>query len=151
MAKEIERKFLVESFPISLLNNIEGKEIKQYYINQKPEIRIRQMDDEFYLTIKKGEGLIREEFEIEIGKIDFENMQKLNQFDYIEKTRYLIPHNNHIIELDIYENIGLIIAEVEFTTVEESNHFIPPKWFDKELTGLPEFCNKNLAKMNNSK
>lgn len=151
MAKEIERKFLVESFPISLLNNIEGKEIKQYYINQKPEIRIRQMDDEFYLTIKKGEGLIREEFEIEIGKIDFENMQKLNQFDYIEKTRYLISHNNHIIELDIYENIGLIIAEVEFTTVEESNHFIPPKWFDKELTGLPEFCNKNLAKMNNSK
>ena len=151
MEKEIERKFLIENIPDGLLDNIENKEINQYYINQEPEVRIRQSDDKFYLTMKKGEGLIREEFEVEIGQIKPEDMQKLNKFDCIKKTRYFIPYDKFIIELDIYKNIELMTAEVEFTNEKDVKSFIPPEWFNKELTGLPEFSNKNLAKLNHVK
>ncbi|MBQ7353272.1 MAG: adenylate cyclase [Clostridia bacterium] len=144
---EIERKFIVNELPS--LENIQKKKIKQGYVTLSPELRVRQADDKYYLT-KKGEGfLIREEEEIEISASEGEKYfsQCANRLVY--KTRYYIPYKNHTIELDIYEknHKGLVVCEVEFSSVEEASGFIPPTWFGEEITENREYRNKYLALM----
>ena len=54
----------------------------------------------------------------------------------ISKKRYEIPHGAFTIELDIFEKDleGLVVAEVEFDSVEEANEYVPPHWFGEEVT-----------------
>ncbi|WP_295158213.1 hypothetical protein [Selenomonas sp. AE3005] len=67
---EIERQFLVKNLP-SL--PAEYETLRQGYVALEPEIRIRQLgDSHFVLTVKRGAGLVREEW---IGRI---------YFDYVE-------------------------------------------------------------------
>jgi CYTH domain-containing protein len=65
----------------------------------------------------------------------------------LRKKRVLIPYGQYTIELDLfdepYEN--LIIAEVEFASVEEADAFTPPDWFDEDVTGRKEYRNSYLA------
>ena len=63
------------------------------------------------------------------------------------KTRYYIPYDKHTIELDIYEGIfkGLIVAEVEFESLDEANLFTPPAWFGEDISNNIEYRNKILA------
>ena len=57
---EIERQFLVESLPFL---PTEYETIRQGYVALEPEIRIRQLgDSRFVLTVKRGAGLVREEW-----------------------------------------------------------------------------------------
>ena len=64
---EIERQFLVESLP-SLPTEYET--LRQGYVALEPEIRIRQLgDSHFVLIVKRGAGLVREEW---IGWIYFD-------------------------------------------------------------------------------
>lgn len=53
-----------------------------------------------------------------------------------------------LIELDVFAAPfeGLMIAEVEFPSVETANAFIPPAWFEKDVTNDPSYHNSNLAK-----
>jgi len=39
-----------------------------------------------------------------------------------------------------------MLAEVEFNTVDESNGYKAPGWFDREVTDDERFANRNLAK-----
>ena len=39
-----------------------------------------------------------------------------------------------------------IFAEVEFDSLEEANAFIPPAWFDKDVTDDPSYANSNISK-----
>lgn len=146
---EIERKFLIKSIPNYIKDNLsllEAKEIIQYYIGFAPEIRVRKSNDKYMLTIKMGEGLVRHEIEKEINEVQFNEIITFDKFPSVSKTRYNIPVDNNIIELDVYMNLGnLMTAEIEFDDVEKANNFIPPNWFDKELTGIKDFSNKNLA------
>lgn len=145
---EIERKFIVNELPS--LDNIPYKKIKQGYVTLSPELRVRQADDKYYLT-KKGEGfLIREEEEMEISASEGERYFSKCENRLVYKTRYYIPYEKYIIELDIYEkkHKGLVVCEVEFSTVNEANSFIPPMWFGEEITENREYRNKYLALMN---
>ena len=69
---EIERKFLMDGFPIGL-EVISEVEIEQGYISFDPEVRIRKATDrytgkeEFRITIKGNGDLIREEIETTIS------------------------------------------------------------------------------------
>ena len=67
----------------------------------------------------------------------------------ISKRRYVIPIDGSDlkIELDVFDDpfAPLIMAEVEFGSVEESEGFIPPDWFDKEVTEDPAYHNSNMA------
>lgn len=61
---EIERQFLVDRLP-QLPTDYEF--LRQGYVALLPEIRIRQIgDSDFRLTVKRGAGLVREEWETEI-------------------------------------------------------------------------------------
>lgn len=146
---EIERKFLIKEIPDYLKDNLdilEPKNIIQYYIGDNPEIRIRLSNNIFTLTIKSGQGLVRHEVETDITEEDFNSIINMGQFPYVSKTRYNVPIDNNIIELDIYENMeGLITAEVEFNTIEDAENFVPPNWFYTELTNKKGFSNRDLA------
>ena len=145
---EIERKFLVGVLPD--LNGVKSSEIVQGYVSFSPEIRVRRLDDKYYRT-EKGEGMVmREENEWEILKEEAEKMFKEVKTNLIEKTRYYIPYNKYVIELDIYKGIfkGLIVAEVEFETLDEAEKFTPPEWLIEDISEKREYRNKILALKN---
>lgn len=142
---EIERKFLVGEIPP--LGGVRKSEIVQGYVSFSPEIRVRQLDDKYYRT-EKGEGMLcREEKEWEIDKETAEKMFNEVKTNIIEKTRYYIPYNGYTIELDIYKGLfkGLIVAEVEFNSLEEAKGFTPPSWFLEDISEKREYRNKILA------
>ncbi len=147
---EIERKFLIDDFP----NHLQPKKeiiIEQAYISTNPVIRIRRANDDYILTVK-GKGLIkREEFELFITSEQYENLKQKIEYNLIEKTRYIYKDNNITYEIDkFYGKLkGLMIAEVEFENMEESDDFIPPNWIKKELSMDRRFQNSNLCKLEN--
>lgn len=146
--KEIERKFLVNFLPKNLNRYISNK-IVQGYVNcdSKKEVRVRQKGDLYFQTKKVGGGKVRIEDEIKIQKEKFNLLWNKTKGKRIEKIRYEIPYKKYVIELDIYEGDlkGLIVAEVEFNSVKESDKFIPPNWFGEEVTHIDNYKNKNLA------
>lgn len=143
---EIERKFLVKDCP--LLNTYPFKKIKQIYISTDPVIRIREMNDQFFLTVKSQGHMVREEFEMPITKEQFEALHKKGEGTPIIKTRYFIPIENGLTaELDIYtEDLdGLCTVEVEFTSIAAADSFMPPDWFGKDITLDNRYKNNHLA------
>lgn len=62
-------------------------------------------------------------------------------------------NENLVIELDIFEGEyqGLILAEVEFPSLEEAERFVPPKWFGRDVTLSGEYQNSRLSAGNTRK
>lgn len=142
---EIERKFLVKEIPC--LDGVKYSEIKQGYFSVSPEKRVREKDDKYYLT-EKGEGfLVRTEIEKEIDEKTALKYFDLSKNRIVEKRRYFLPYGNYTIELDIYggKHQGLVVAEVEFDSVEEANSFVPPAWFGEDITENKTYKNMVLA------
>ena len=142
---EIERKFLIKELP-DYLWKYESVSIEQFYIALNPEVRIRKINERHLLTFKTDGNLERKEMEIPITKLQFDNLKNMALFEGVYKTRYFIPEDKYICELDIYNNIkNLITVEVEFNSKQEADNFNVPKWFGHEITNIQEFKNKNLA------
>lgn len=146
-SKEIERKWLLKSVPPNLKD---GERIIQGYVTISPdgtEVRVRNKNNKYFLTIKSSGLLERNEVEIEITNNHFNNLWVFVNNKSLEKTRYKIFFQGKIIEIDIYSGKlkGLAVAEVEFNTITASKRFIPPEWFGKEVTFIKKYKNKNLA------
>lgn len=142
---EIERKFLVKELPD--LSGVKSSEIMQGYISILPEVRVRKLDNKYYRT-EKGEGMVaREEREWEITTEEAEKMLSEVKTNLIEKTRYYLPYGDYTIELDIYKGKfdGLVVCEIEFSTIEDANAFVPPTWFGEDISEKKEYRNKILA------
>jgi adenylate cyclase len=149
MAYEIERKFLVKELPPEI-DRYPHSEIMQGYLivtDNDIEVRIRKKGVLYSETVKAGSGLVRQESEKEITEKQFFDHWPLTEGKRIQKVRYEIEHEDVLIELDIYsgELEGLVVAEVEFESEEESSHFTPPDWFGEEVTHDERYKNKNLA------
>ena len=149
MAQEIERKFLVEGEFKSLA--FAQSRIMQGYISSKPgrTVRVRIRDDKGFLTIKgraDEAGLSRYEWEQEIPLADAQDLMKLCEPGMIDKIRYLIRSGSHVFEVDEFfgENEGLIMAEVELSSEDES--FDKPSFLGQEVTGDRRFYNSQLMK-----
>lgn len=143
---EIERKFTVKELPD--LSNYQYKRLTQAYLNTDPVIRIRREDEKYFLTYK-GKGLLaREEHNLPLNAESFEHLLPKADGLIISKTRYLIPYENYLIELDIFDGdlAPLIMAEVEFESEDEAHAFVPPSWFDKDVTQDKRYHNSNLSK-----
>jgi CYTH domain-containing protein len=111
---------------------------------------VRVADNKGYLTIKgKSEtnGLSRFEWEKEIPIKEAEALLKLCEPGIIDKRRYEVKYDKHIFEVDEFfgDNDGLIIAEVELNSEEET--YEKPKWLGKEVTGDIKYYNSQLSKM----
>lgn len=143
---EIERKFLVSQIP-NLSQATGQKIIEQSYISTSPVIRLRKSNDDHILTCK-GKGLLaREEFELTITKDEYDQLIKKVEGNPIKKTRYLLPYNQYLIELDVFDDFlkGLVVAEVEFTSIADAERFCPPSWFGTDVTQDGRYQNSQLT------
>ena len=147
MGKEIERKFLVDELPANL-DEYDFHNLEQGYLNTAPVVRVRKEDDTYYLTYK-GRGFIeREEYNLPLTEEAYLHLVAKSDGKIISKRRYLIPFNGYTIELDVFKEpfAPLVLAEVEFQTLEEANAFVPPAWFGRDVTSEPEYTNSYLSR-----
>ena len=143
---EIERKFLIKDLPKDL-TSYPCSQIEQAYLNENPVLRIRRKDDDYILTYKSKGMMAREESEFPLTKEAYEHLRTKADGKIISKTRYFIPLAPHTIELDVFHgDMGpLIMAEVEFASIEEANVFLPPDWFGQDVTMDRRYHNVNMA------
>ncbi|MFN8162876.1 MAG: CYTH domain-containing protein [Solirubrobacterales bacterium] len=149
MSLEIERKFLVAERP-GWLPTCAAERIEQGYLAlaEGVEVRLRSADDRRLLTVKQGDGAVREEVEIGLDEAQFRALWPLAQPRRLAKTRYRVPLEAGLeAEIDAYEEglEGLLVAEVEFGSEEASRDFSPPPWLGQEITGDPRYANRRLA------
>jgi adenylate cyclase len=146
MAFEIERKFLINDDSWNM-DSDNGTLLRQGYLNSKAErtVRVRISGNKGILTIKgKNENLTRKEFEYQIPLDEAMNLLQLCEKPIIEKTRYLIIKDKHTWEIDVFEgeNKGLIVAEIELTSEQET--FEIPSWLGKEVSFETKYYNSSL-------
>ena len=147
MAKEIERKFLVQDD--SWRGQQAGKAYRQGYLSTEKErtVRIRTAGDQAFMTVKGvSSGATRSEYEYEIPVRDANEMlDHLCKKPLIEKTRYRVQHDDLLWEIDEFagENGGLVLAEVELK--DENQEVSRPKWVGREVTDDPRYFNVNLV------
>lgn len=149
MATEIERKFLVRDD--SWLDDAhQGTVYRQGYLpcERTASVRVRVAGDKAYLNIKSAAlSVIRKEFEYEIPVHDAEDLlDNLCERPLIEKIRYLVDHEGHIWEIDVFEgeNDGLVVAELELSSQDE--RFARPPWLGDEVSDDPRYYNVSLVK-----
>ena len=147
MSLEIERRFLVK--------NDEWKEfitkktfIEQGYLSYKLDdwiIRIRFNGENFKIALKKHiRNFTNFEFEYLIPESDGEKIMS-NLSNTIKKERYLLEVNkkNWIIDCFKEKNFPLKVAEIELSNEKEKLRI--PSFISREITGLSNFSNFNLA------
>lgn len=149
MAQEIERKFLIAGDFRG--EAMESTQIVQGYLSSAEEhtVRVRISGKRGYITVKgvsDPSGIERFEWEKEIPVREAQDLIKLCNPGIIEKTRYKIKCGRHYFEVDEFhgENEGLIIAEVELSSPDES--FERPSWLGKEVTGDQRYYNSYLSR-----
>ncbi|OQP86230.1 adenylate cyclase [Rhizobium rhizosphaerae] len=148
MAKEIERKFLVESDDWRKEVD-EQSVIRQGYIASMEDraVRVRILNqDRARLTIKIGRGgMTRDEFEYDIPVGDAEELLQAAFGTIIEKTRHCIRRGDYTWEVDVFAGAheGLIVAEVEMDAEDEEPAL--PDWLGREVTGDDRYSNFALA------
>lgn len=146
MAVEIERKFIVGDS--SILAGRVGFRIRQGYLAKEGmTVRVRTFGEAAFLTLKgPTSGISRDEYEYPIPVDDA--LQLLDRYcglRVIHKTRYLVPHAAHTVEVDVFSGKlrGLIMAEIELSSEDERVEL--PTWLGREVTHDPRFGNFSLA------
>jgi adenylate cyclase len=146
VGSEIERKFLAEP-PSDLLGA--GTAIWQGYLTIGPdsETRLRRAGDRFWLTTKRGKGLVRSEWEVELTAAQFDAIWPGTEGLRLTKVRYDVSVGVGECVVDVYggQLSGLRVAEVEFDSVAAAEGFRPPSWFGTEITGVAHYANQRLA------
>ena len=148
---EIERQFLVTELP-PLPKEYES--LRQGYVAFLPEIRIREINGcRVLLTVKRGAGLVREEWETDISKDEFDSLvaRLYPKTCMVEKRRYRIPlPDDWTAELHVHDGhlAGFNYVEVEFPTTETAETFRPPSWFGSEVTEDTRFTYRALVESN---
>ena len=146
---EIERRFIVPD--AEFLTHLSGQAICQGYLSEDQDrlVRVRSTESEAALTIKARTESIRKRIELEYP-IPIEDAKRLLEMvgekHQIFKTRYEIDFAGHRWEVDLFsgENAGLVIAEIELDSEQES--FEHPPWIGEEITSDPKYLNINLVR-----
>src|SRR5215472_1059058 len=130
--REIERKWLIDNTPD--LSGTARVHIRQGYIavsDKGPEVRLRRKDGKFFQTVKTGEGMQRDEIEIELSEKQFRKLWPATRGRRLDKIRHTLKWHGQTIEIDIYRQklSGLKVAEAEFKTRKEAQSFSPPQLF----------------------
>lgn len=159
LQKEIERKFLVKKeYFKNIWWNYTGVvilEITQGYLikNLTKTVRIRKIISNGVINGILGIKIYNDE-EIGVDEYEYDVSDKneieklLNSCDkpLIEKTRYVIPIDNHNLrwEIDVFHGHkdGQILAEIELNDINQP--FEKPDWIGMEVTGMPEYYNSNM-------
>lgn len=157
MALEIERKFLLAEFPKAFLEDgslvlVKEQVIDQTYLalDKDQELRVRRIKDlatgdiSYTHTFKRGFGLAREEVEYPISAGIYEQMIHSRGAIPLVKKRTTVKWNDHMLEIDDYHQIKLLVLEVEFGSEEEATSFEPPEWFGQDISTDKQYSNKKV-------
>lgn len=136
---EIERKFLFQHCPLDL-SKLEVRSLRQGYLalEKDREVRIRDENGTFSLTVKIGTGLVKSETEILISSEQFEVFWPVTEGRRLEKDRYFKTLDDAVLHVDIYHGDfeGLKVAEIEFPSESHAKNFETLDWFGLEVTEL---------------
>lgn len=158
---EIERKFIISSPEIDKIIHTASATLfmAQWYISAESEFRIRMVvfgngEIKWIKTVKRGEGLIREENEKEINpsEVDYE---KLRVSPCVVKSRYVFPSANYegVIDRYFYPDIGYI-GEIEMKN--GASQELMPSPLDiwnlneidfKDVTGVRKLTARSVSKL----
>ncbi|WP_456432906.1 CHAD domain-containing protein [Nitratifractor sp.] len=158
-SKEIERRFLVvPCSPKTLFKRLQIPyrkiPIEQFYLKRSPKRvhRMRKIGNRYIETIKRGEGLVREEIERPIRRSAYRKAKKaIDSSHIIRKVRYVFEYGGIVYELDRFlEPLKpLSILEVEFPDRERAEAFSLPEEIGcaiiQEITGIGIFSNAALS------
>ena len=106
------------------------------------EARLRNKAGTFIFTLKGKGDIIREEFEVIVSEKLFQKYWPFAQ-GRVTKARLDMPYEKHVVEIDVYLDRNLIVAEVEFETIDDIESF--PN-IGKDVTEDLSYKNVNLAK-----
>lgn len=146
MQLEIERRFLLRNqHNMRFINGLVGKDIEQGYFSTLPGIslRVRIIDGKkAVITHKYGEGVSREETEVEIGVNAARELLACCPFQ-LRKIRYQVGR----FEVDFLRgNLdGINLAEIELASVDEP--FDKPEWLEGAIDVTESVNNLALAKL----
>ena len=154
---EIERKYLLRFLPDQARDG-RRLDISQGYIpgaqlhERVRKVSIRhgsgRVEDQFYRTVKLGEGVSRTEIEEETTAQIFEALWPLTKGHRLRKRRFRVDVDGRTWELDEFKNGDLVLAEIELESEDEPVTF--PAWLEpavqREVTTEPAFQNINLAR-----
>lgn len=142
MAKEIERKWLIESIEIEGYPCISETKVEQAYVSVNPEVRIRNEDDRIYsMTLKDNGAVCRTEVELPItGEQYHEILHAMIQKPPILKRyrKYQLP-GGLILEASEVDAGVFSYAEVEFASLEAALAFQPEFHFLEEVSEKQDF------------
>lgn len=146
---EIERVFKVRQIPKDI-ENYPSENILQGYLAIDPtgvEVRLRKTAERYFETFKGSGRLQRRELEIQLSRDQFDALWPGTEGRRIEKIRYKIDYAGRTIELNLFRGDleGLALAEVEFTSREQSGEFKAPDWLRDDVTEDSRYKNQNLA------
>lgn len=152
---EIERRFILRNLPPMARKHGDVLSIGQFYKeSDKGVIRYRVTGigsgSNLYEKIVKlpvSAGVNTEET-LPVTKESFQ--QEVNsKMRYIAKKRYVVRNDKYKFEFDVFEDVRLVIMEVELENLDEEIVF--PDWIQKEIiaeiTGMKEFSNYNMARV----
>lgn len=162
---EIERKYLLRAMPVFPKDaKIELWWIEQGYLDATiadaharreaiAEGRLRRivMPDgsvKHVHTLKRGLGLVRQEIEREISPAEFQRHWLRTAGARLRKTRHRVRAGDMIWEIDVFEGIELVLAEIELPTADTSVSI--PVWLTdhvvREVTNDPAYTNSSIAR-----
>ncbi len=154
MGIEIERKFLVTDDAWRAEASRAQRMVQGYLIDAEVvqaragvrcSLRVRIGGDAAWLNIKSADlGVARQEYDYPIPVTDAERILRDFCNGVVEKSRHYVPLAGWTYEVDEFHgaNAGLIVAELELSTVDET--FARPTWLGREVSGTPRYYNLNL-------
>lgn len=153
---EIERKFIIKYLPKEV-ESIRKITQKHVYKDSICSIRVRKSVDvftnekEFTHTIKVRNEQKQKysicELEEKITEEEFEEAYPFRGSKVIDKYRCVVPIEGGLkVEVDVFDRwlMGLIIAEVEFESIEQAEKFQMPEWFRGEVSHS-DYSNRKLS------
>lgn len=151
MGQEFEYKYLVASDAWRAAADA-GTPYRQGYLatDDGMSVRVRREGSLAKLNIKAiqdGDLTRRHEFEYAIPAADADAMlDGLCRGVVVEKTRYRVPFDGFVWEVDVFEgvNAGLIVAEIELPAPDTP--FSAPPWVGADVSHDPRYLNSSLSK-----
>lgn len=146
---EIERKFLLDGLP-AMPDRAVAYRMEQGYLPDAGRLRRTVGPDgsrECTHTLKTGAGLVRREDERTISEREFLKRWPRTAGRRLAKTRYRIDEGGLVWEIDCYDGLDLVLAEVELPSAAARSPV--PEWLRphvvREVTDEPEYQNYEIA------
>ena len=145
MTFEIERRFIARVARPDALENGRVRRLEQAYLSTgEPGVRVRRAGEIYTLTVKAGQGRVRQEVETQLPPETGAALLQMAGARRLNKTRYTLDRW----EIDFFEGplAGLILAEAELISPTEPLPPVPDGvLLVREVTDDGRYVNQCLA------